>query len=232
MSKIEVDTIAPQSGTEVTIGESGDTVTVPTGVTFDTSNSTVTLPDSSVSLAKLTATGTKDATTFLRGDNSFQEVPAGGITEADQWRLSANFTSTDLTGFLTSNWERNDTSGFTKIGTGLSESSGIFSFATTGIYKLELSMMAYGNGGARSYFGNGIHATTDNSSYSSVCHSYESSYTSGAYGTIYCAFIFDVTDTSTHKFKISFETDSNSTIWESSSTRQSNNLTITRLGDT
>ena len=33
--------------------------------------------DSTVSLAKLTATGTKDATTFLRGDNSFA-VPAGG----------------------------------------------------------------------------------------------------------------------------------------------------------
>jgi hypothetical protein len=32
--------------------------------------------DNTVSLAKLTATGTKDATTFLRGDNSFA-VPAG-----------------------------------------------------------------------------------------------------------------------------------------------------------
>jgi hypothetical protein len=32
--------------------------------------------DSTVSLAKLTATGTKDATTFLRGDNTFN-VPAG-----------------------------------------------------------------------------------------------------------------------------------------------------------
>jgi hypothetical protein len=30
--------------------------------------------DSTVSLAKLTATGTKDATTFLRGDNTFQTV--------------------------------------------------------------------------------------------------------------------------------------------------------------
>ena len=30
-----------------------------------------------VSLAKLTATGTKDATTFLRGDNTFQEVSSG-----------------------------------------------------------------------------------------------------------------------------------------------------------
>jgi hypothetical protein len=33
--------------------------------------------DATVSLSKLTATGTKDATTFLRGDNTFA-VPAGG----------------------------------------------------------------------------------------------------------------------------------------------------------
>lgn len=33
--------------------------------------------DNTVSLAKLTATGTKDSTTFLRGDNTFA-VPAGG----------------------------------------------------------------------------------------------------------------------------------------------------------
>jgi hypothetical protein len=81
MSKIEVDTIAPQSGTTVTLGEAGDTVTVPTGVTLDTSNSTVTLPDGSVSLAKLSATGTKDATTFLRGDNTFAAAGLNGWSE-------------------------------------------------------------------------------------------------------------------------------------------------------
>jgi hypothetical protein len=53
MSKIEVDTIAPQSGTTVTLGEAGDTVTVPSGATLDTSNSTVTLPDGTVTTAKL-----------------------------------------------------------------------------------------------------------------------------------------------------------------------------------
>jgi hypothetical protein len=90
MSKIEVDAIEPQSGTSLTVGASGDTVTVPSGVTLDTSNSTLTLPDNSVTtnkiadsnitLAKLSATGTKDATTFLRGDNSF--AVAGGIFES------------------------------------------------------------------------------------------------------------------------------------------------------
>ena len=45
--------------------------------------------DGTVSLAKLSATGTKDATTFLRGDNSFQAVTVGEIT--DQTTAFTNF---------------------------------------------------------------------------------------------------------------------------------------------
>jgi hypothetical protein len=41
------------------------------GVPSDATVTTAKLADSSVSLAKLTASGTKDATTFLRGDNTF-----------------------------------------------------------------------------------------------------------------------------------------------------------------
>jgi len=39
------------------------------------------IADSSVSLAKLTATGTKDATTFLRGDNTFASAGLSGWSE-------------------------------------------------------------------------------------------------------------------------------------------------------
>jgi len=128
MSKLEVDKIDPQSGTDLELGSSGDTITIPTGVTLDASNATTTLPanvvttdgtqtltnktiDASqlsgtitpsdgtvtnakvnasaaidysklnltgnIALADLSATGTKDATTFLRGDNTFAE-PGGG----------------------------------------------------------------------------------------------------------------------------------------------------------
>jgi hypothetical protein len=99
MSKIEVDTVEPQSGTSLTLGASGDTITIPSGATFDSSAATTTLPatvvtttgtqtlsnktidatqltDSTVTLAKLSATGTQDATTFLRGDNTFQTIGA------------------------------------------------------------------------------------------------------------------------------------------------------------
>jgi hypothetical protein len=37
MSKIEVDAIEPQSGTTLTIGASGDTITVPSGATITNS---------------------------------------------------------------------------------------------------------------------------------------------------------------------------------------------------
>jgi hypothetical protein len=51
------------------------------GVPSDNTVTTAKLADSSVSLAKLTATGTKDATTFLRGDNTFAAVGLNGWSE-------------------------------------------------------------------------------------------------------------------------------------------------------
>src|SRR6056300_1436183 len=48
---------------------------------------------------------------------------SAGITEADQWRLTANKTAS---GNVTANLERNDTTGFNYIGTGMTESSGVF----------------------------------------------------------------------------------------------------------
>jgi hypothetical protein len=108
LSKIEVDAVEPQSGTSLTLGASGDTITIPAGATFDSSAATTTLPatvvtttgtqtlsnktidatqltDSTVTLAKLSATGTKDATTFLRGDNTFATVSS--YTDADALTL-------------------------------------------------------------------------------------------------------------------------------------------------
>jgi hypothetical protein len=42
MSKIEVDAIEPQSGTSLTLGASGDTITIPSGATIDLSSATQT----------------------------------------------------------------------------------------------------------------------------------------------------------------------------------------------
>ena len=61
MSKIEVDQIVPKSGTSLTVGESGDTVSVPAGATFDASNGTFTLPDNAVTTAKISANAVTNA---------------------------------------------------------------------------------------------------------------------------------------------------------------------------
>ena len=44
MSEIKVNKVSPRSGTTVTLGDSGDTFTVPAGATLDTSGATVVLP--------------------------------------------------------------------------------------------------------------------------------------------------------------------------------------------
>jgi hypothetical protein len=183
---------------------------------------TVNPPNGSVGTAQI-ADGSITEAKFSSGVST--------ITEADQWRINADLTTSSATGFFTANWERVDTDGFGKIGTGLSESSGVFSFPSTGIYLIQYDMMAYGNGGARPYFGVGILTTVNNSSYDYASMSYSSSYTNGAYGTMSGRFQFNVTDVSTHKFKMGFDKEANSLIFENNSTRNSSNVTITRLGD-
>jgi hypothetical protein len=66
-----------------------------------------------------------------------------GITEADQWRLNTSFSG-DATP-IASNLERADNASFGYIGTGMSESSGIFTFPSTGIYKIDFFFQGYRN---------------------------------------------------------------------------------------
>jgi len=68
---------------------------------------TITPSDNTVSLAKLTATGTQDATTFLRGDNTFAEAGGGLVlqvvstTKTDTFSVTSG-SYTDLTGLSVS----------------------------------------------------------------------------------------------------------------------------------
>ena len=57
MSEVKVNKISPRSGTGVQLGDSGDTITIPAGATFDSSAATNTLPSTVV-----TTTGTQTLT--------------------------------------------------------------------------------------------------------------------------------------------------------------------------
>jgi hypothetical protein len=206
--------VADGAITEAKLGSNA----VTTAKINDSAVTTAKLNDASISLAKLSATGTKDATTFLRGDNTFAEVPAGGITEADQWRLTANHAGT---GDIDANLERVDTAGFGYLGTGMTESSGIFTFPSTGIYKIE--MIPTSNSGSTQYF---ISTTIDNSNYVEASYCEASGDRPGNTAT----FIFDVTNTSTHKVKFNKTVETGVTVGDTD--KNKTYFTFIRLGDT
>ena len=124
-----------------------------------------------------------------------------GITMADAWRLTSNFTVDIPNGVVDTNWERVDTYGYGGIGTGLTESSGVFTFPSTGIYKIDFFYSAITNGGQVSWYYN-LQTTTDNSSYNSLVGTLRMvTSTANMYGGGAGSGIFDVTDTSTHKIR-------------------------------
>ena len=188
--------------------------------------------DANVTLAKLSATGTKNSTTFLRGDNTFNVPPLGGITEADQWRVTANITGDAEP--ITSNWERADSDGYGRLGTGMSESSGVFTFPSTGIWKIEFyCSIEHNSAGASQYNTVVIQTTTNGSSFGSASESYTNIPGSNFYnGSGSISFIFDCTNTSTHKARFNVATQNNSTVTQGDTGNNRTSATFIRLGDT
>ncbi len=178
-------------------------------------------------------TGNLNLATNVTGTLPTSNYVQGGITEADQWRLTTSFTGDANP--IASNWERNDTN-FDKIGTGLTESNGIFSFPETGIYKIEFQHVGQiQNNNPSQYNEAKIRVTSNNSSYDS--RSIVSSLgiqTNGTNGqfTNYCNYIVDVTDISNVKIQFSIDVAYNDTQTIGHTNRHYTAMTSIRLGDT
>ena len=203
--------------------------------------------DGSVSAPALTGTDSNTGITFPSADtikfatggvermsitNSGVSGITTGITMADMWRMSASHTVATTNTTISSNWERVDSNSFAQIGTGMTESSGYFSFPQTGIYQIDWHAQLNNNSNNERYVNNVIWTTTNNSSYA------ETAFVSAGMGTdshraqIDTRFIFDVTDTSTHKFYIQEYSYNGSTSMYGNTTYNFSYLTVLRLGDT
>jgi hypothetical protein len=196
MSELKVNKVTPRSGTTVTLGDSGDTITIPSGATFSNSG---------------TVTGITQ-----------------GITEADQWRLTANITTN--TDPITSNLERNDTVGFNYIGTGMTVSSGTWTFPTTGIWLVRF----IGRVGAAvsDNVSININTTTNNSTYALASISGVSGNNTTGTTTAVAETFFDVTNTSTHKVQFSIGSISAGSSLIGDTAFNATYFTFIRLGDT
>jgi hypothetical protein len=200
-SILKVDTIQDQSGNNI-INENADTITI--GASGDTINVVGTLQNNGAAFAQ-------------------------GITEADAWRITANTVfSSSGSSDVTANWERADSDGFGKIGTGLTESSGIFSFPLTGYYYINYfsSMTATS---ATIYMALQLMTTLNNSTYSTASSNYGNVIASGQTNNS-SSFILKVTDITNIKFKFQNERSGTFTLLGNTSESRSG-FSCIRLGD-
>ena len=159
---------------------------------------------------------------------------AVGITGADIWRLSTNYTTPNGNSYTIDNfWERADDATFAHVGTGMTQSSGIFTFPTTGIWYVSFTYGCYKSSAER-YLGIIMQASSDSgSNWDDLTENLSSVHNAGvnAYQTGTSNVFIDVTDAS--QFRMRFITVSGSAISYDGSTGQNRTYaTFIRLGDT
>tara|TARA_B100001939_G_scaffold311391_1_gene293910 strand:+ start:995 stop:1558 length:564 start_codon:yes stop_codon:yes gene_type:complete len=187
MGTVFVDNLEPQSGTSLTLGASGDTVKVASGVTNNV-----------------------------------------GIGMADQWRLTSDVTSD---GDITSNLERVDTTGFGQLGTGMTESSGIFTFPSTGIYFVMVNAGFRGN--SENSMDLALRVTTDNSSYNTIALARDGQRNgTDTNAAASCSTLIDVTDTSNVKVKFQSNSIASGSKIVGNTDQNITSFLFVRLGDT
>jgi len=158
---------------------------------------------------------------------------AGGITQADLWRFTGTASTSNSRTVIASDLERADDASFGYIGSGMTQSSGIFTFPETGIYYVAAQLNYYSSSADTRYCLSIIQATTDNSSYDNV--SFGRSYLNHTYGTTYTNAIascyIDVTNTSNVKVKFLTQSESGENIMGNTDQNETF-FTFIRLGDT
>ena len=154
-----------------------------------------------------------------------------GLAEADQWRLTTQ-TNEGSNAVVSSNWERVDTDGGDKMGTGLTQSSGVFSFPSTGFWLINMGASLHLDGGDNIAEVQ-IHTTLDNSSYNvaSIATTGDTASTD-FYEGCYCQFLFDVTNTTNCKFAIYTSSFNSSTFLRGATDANYTYITAIKLGDT
>jgi len=191
---------------------------------FNGSNNTISglavggLPDASVTAADL-ASG----------------LASQGITMATQWRVTSDFTigTGDGDYVIASNWESVDSQSFGRIGTDLTQSSGVFTFPSTGIYRI-FAHTTINNTSSASYRAQlAIAVTSNNSNYDTAAVAkFALPSPAEQSGFMNCEYFFDVTNTSTHKFRIVARTYQDNIKFQGDTDKSRTSINVFRLGDT
>ena len=215
----------------------------------DNSVSTAKLTDDSVTLAKMAggtdgnlitydasgdpayvATGTATHVLTSNGAGAaptFQAAPAGGLTAASQWRLTTDFTgSADP---IASNLEEVDAPvGFGVLGSSMTESSGIFTFPSTGYWVVMFNASFLHRNQSTGRLN--IYTTTDDSTYVEATENYSHGYF--CEDSAASSYIFDVADTSQCKVKFRIVVTDTAVTTKGDTNKNETYMTFLRLADT
>jgi len=150
-----------------------------------------------------------------------------GVTMADQFRLTTDFGSN---GDITVNLERTDDASFAKIGTGMSLSSGIYTFPSTGLYQIinQSTFLITGDDNVRV----DTKVTTNNSSYVTVAYSIAGGDSSGNMNNnAFSTSFVNVTNTSNVKVKFTSASVGTNSAVVGATDISLTSFTFIRLGD-
>jgi hypothetical protein len=211
--------------------------------------STAKLADTSVTNAKLNAdlisaetelaTAPADTDEFLISDAGVLKrldasLVGGGIDMVDQFRLNASISGANHV--INANWERPDTGISAQFGSiQMSQSSGIFTFPSTGFYKIDfIALISYGNVADNQTLIK-TEITTDNANYTTYAEALAGSNSSSNNSrfSVSSSIIVDITDTTNQKCRFSGSSfQSSNVVLEGDSSINMTVATFTRIGDT
>lgn len=200
--------------------------------------SAVTPVDGSVTTAKI-ASSAVDLTSKVTGTlpvaNGGTALTSGffnGISHHNLWRLNSDFSVTSSQTTLTDWADSDNVDNYKRIGTAWSHSSGVFTPPVTGLWEICVHYQGY-SANAMRYIGIFMNTSTDGGSTFTTRDTYAQHYSSGSvwYSNGNYHDYFNVSSTSTFRFKVDTQSEYQYTLRGSSSLNVFTKLLFKRVGD-
>tara|TARA_R110000824_G_scaffold264984_1_gene453831 strand:- start:305 stop:826 length:522 start_codon:yes stop_codon:yes gene_type:complete len=151
------------------------------------------------------------------------------LYDVSQWRVTTDFTG-DATPIATNLEEVDAPVGFGKLGSSMSESSGIFSFPAVGMWWVEFTVYATNANYKEQVLY--ISTTTNNSTYATAAYGAQIKAQSAGSGVANISTLFDVTDTAQCKCKFNVTQEGATVTTRGDTAVNETYMTFMRLGDT
>ena len=192
--------------------------TIPTAGLADAAVTTAKITDANITTAKIA----DDAVTSAKATGI-------GISVCGQFRITSNQAGDQDP---LNAWEENDDATYARVGSAVTQSSGIFSFPSTGIYLIIWDVACNSTSGTDKSSTWEIYMTTDNSSYTKIARNTESFSDTYQYKNTNSSVMVDVTNTSNDKVKFVVSGTNSVVQTNGNSTQNQTAVTFLRVGDT